>query len=381
MEKISIQNESHTTAKMPTPSKRPASTTPEEGPSKKKKTTATIVTLINPNPTLEIHVVNKQEATQAVKAIVIDDRQPTWKGEGPIIGRCRHRITNEMWMAGYLGLPTKFHLRHLAVSHFVLPYAVEMDKWDFSEAELVEALTKLAEMTTTRGQGGDEEEEDDTSRRLIPLDNFATIKTDYVEPYTVYKPLPADKRFELLARLLLTVGHSLEHSSARIQNDHHGRRRELCEMTQQVIREKEGIPLCVLSDIDLKYLQAPKLGPLRFGNKEEHAVEKWTRVHSLLRYARFSFTKAHYTSTLFASMGLFVPPSRAGLSEDKPRDKFEDSARKWLGQGFQGRIVYEVVPAWAVPHWMQRGGGGSTGRQKERPEGNSTREHVRFHAA
>lgn len=293
MEKVSIQIEFHTAAKMSTPSKRSASTIPEEGPSRKNKTTATIATLSNPNPTLEINVVSKQEATQAVKAIIIDERQPTWKGEGPIIGRCRHRIADEMWMSAYLGLPSRYHLRHLAVSHFVLPYAVEMDTWDFSEAKLVEALTKLAEMTTTRGQGGDEEEEDDTSRCLVPLDTFATIKIDYIEPYTVYKGVPADKRVELLARLLLTVGHSLEHLSESTEIDRRGRRQELFEMTQQVIHEKEGIPFCVLSDIDLKYLQTPKLGPLRFGNMEEHAVEKWTRLHSLLRYARFSFTKAY----------------------------------------------------------------------------------------
>lgn len=50
---------------------------------------------------------------------------------------------------------------------------------------------------------------------------------------------------------------------------------------------------------------------------------------------------------------------RARLGEEKSRRHLEKSARDWLGLGQDWSelgVDCEVIPAWAVPHWMQPGG-------------------------
>lgn len=172
-------------------------------------------------------------------------------------------VNDEPKMIAYLDLPNKFRLRNIAMSHLVLPYANEMKSCQFSMKETAEALTMLAGIIARRDDVGDEDG-DDAGKYLDPFDDFGKLETESTEmdygDGQKHKDIPADKRIELLARILLTVQCSLEGLAMGMvyEDDYIHERQKLRALTEKAIRKSEVMRRFVLPDINLQYVRAPR---------------------------------------------------------------------------------------------------------------------------
>lgn len=145
-----------------------------------------------------------------------DDDNPTWAGDQRIATKSTAKTHDETWMAGYLGLPSKYQLRCLAMSPFILPYAVEQKICSFTQTEIASAVTQLAELSKVPADDNDSSD-DDNPKPLEPFEDcfsLATLSEEYIDAHegadTDRKQIPTDKRTELLARMLLTVDKALD---------------------------------------------------------------------------------------------------------------------------------------------------------------------------
>lgn len=137
------------------------------------------------------------------------------------------------------------------------------------------------------------------------------------------------------------------------EDERHNFYRLLQQSTEETIRVKGGMQWLVLPDIELKHIQVPRLGQFKYGNRSEHMVEKWMRVHCLLRYASSRFAKSSWTTPNFLDGNLrLLELEQMELTDQMARYLLKREAEQWLGLNLDWTKLHPDLdrrPAWMSP--------------------------------